>query len=378
MFFIRADGNAKIGAGHLMRCMAVGEELALSVGREEIYFLCADTQSAALAKDHGFQTFVLGTDYQNMESELPLWRELTEKLSAEKGAGAGRLVILIDSYYVTEPYLEALGRIGHTVLMDDFGTHCYPVDCIINYNAPAEVGAYRELYRGKDTRLLIGCDYIPLRRQFRAAEQVPCEKAFGIWEQLQTEKEVGIVSEKGCKIRETARKVLITTGGGDSENIAEKILKKLYESYLEFHLVIGQFSPHFQEMKELEKTYANIYIHYNVENMAALMKNCDIALTAAGSTVYELAAVGVPMICFSYAQNQEMLAEYMGREHIAGYAGPWHKNWEETLERMENVFQNLIADNRLRVEYSMRERAMVDGYGAERIARMLTEFVQKD
>lgn len=143
-------------------------------------------------------------------------------------------------------------------------------------------------------------------------------------------------------------------------------------------MVIGQFSPHFQEMKELEKTYANIYIHYNVENMAALMKNCDIALTAAGSTVYELAAVGVPMICFSYAQNQEMLAEYMGREHIAGYAGPWHKNREETLERMENVFQNLIADNRLRMEYSMRERALVDGYGAERIARMLTGFVQKD
>ena len=354
MFLIRADGNAKIGAGHLMRCMSVGEELAFYVGRGEIHFLCADEQSAALAESHGFQKFVLGTDYQDMESELPLWGELVEKLSDRKREKTGKPVFLIDSYYVTDPYLETLGHIGHTVLMDDFGSHCYPVECIINYNAPAEAGAYRELYRGKDTRFLIGCNYVPLRRQFREAEQIPREKAFG-----------------------TASKVLITTGGGDSENIGGKILQKLYAAHLEFHLVMGQFSPHFQEMKDLEKTYNNIYIHHNVENMAELLKNCDIALTAAGSTVYELAALGVPMICFSCAPNQEMLAEYMGKEQNAGYGGAWHRDPEGTLERIEKQFQKLVADSGLRMEYSVRERKMVDGYGAERIARMLTDIFHK-
>ena len=43
MIYIRGDGNARIGAGHLMRCMTIAEELArLQGGREKICFVCAD------------------------------------------------------------------------------------------------------------------------------------------------------------------------------------------------------------------------------------------------------------------------------------------------------------------------------------------------
>ena len=98
---------------------------------------------------------------------------------------------------------------------------------------------------------------------------------------------------------------------------------------------------------------------------------CGIAVTAGGSTIYELAAAGVPFICFSYAENQENLTEYVGREHIAGYAGAWHKEPEETLERIGRLFKELISDVSMRINYSGRGREMVDGFGAERIAKAL-------
>lgn len=336
MLLIRADGNAKIGAGHLMRCLTIAEEVAVRQGSgETICFVCADGESAALAGQQGFRSRVLGTDYRDMESELGLW----QKIATE------RSVILVDSYYVTDRYLNALRQYGQVVLIDDLGTHRYPVDCVINYNVSASAAAYQELYQKEPARLLIGSSYVPLRGQFLKAR----------WMQ---ETEVG--------------HVLITTGGGDIGNIGGRILDRIYREDLAFHLIMGRFNPHFQKMKEREKDDANLWIHHDVKDMAELMQRCDVALTAGGSTVYELAAVGVPFICFSYAENQEALVEYIGKQHIAGCAGAWHKDAAKTLDNLGRQFAQLVRDRERRIAYSSREREMIDGRGAARIAQVLT------
>ena len=71
--FIRADGNAKIGAGHMMRCLTIAKTLPQEW---KVIFLCADKNSAGLAEEWGFETLVMHTDYQKMEAELPFWRRL--------------------------------------------------------------------------------------------------------------------------------------------------------------------------------------------------------------------------------------------------------------------------------------------------------------
>lgn len=344
MFLIRADGNAKIGAGHLMRCLTIAEELALLLGgKEEIRFVCADGQSAALAGEHGFCCHVLETDYQNMESELPMWQDIFLGMDT----APDNRVILVDSYYVTDDYLTALRQWGYLVLMDDLGTRRYPADCVINYNAPASMEAYRALYSGQDVRLLIGSSFVPIRRQF--------------W-------------DKGVTPGKEVRRVLITTGGGDIDNIAGEILERIYTPEMEFYLVIGQFNPHFQRMKALEQERGNVHICHNVTDMAGLMGSCDIALTAGGSTVYELAALGVPLICFSYAANQEALVEYVERKEIACSAGAWHIDSGRTLDRIGELFAGLVQEEALRRGCHQKERAMADGRGACRLAESLAFF----
>lgn len=372
MILIRADGNARIGLGHLMRCLTIAEELAQQGGRENICFVCADEASGAFVRENGFQSHVLGTDYRDMESELPLWKAVWEanvtgvsdsgnqdlNVSGAGGSGAGacrrkRAMVLVDSYYVTELYLTALSRMAYTILMDDYGTFCYPVDCVINYNAPADPEAYRKLYGETGTRLLIGSRYTPLRRQFRRqdAEATP---------------------------QDAVREVLITTGGGDSGNIAGKILKRICRNDFTFHLVTGRFHPNFRELQELEKKHDNIKIHHDVKDMAGLMARCQIALTAGGATIYELAALGVPFICFSYAENQEALVEYIGEKGIAGSAGAWHKEPEQTLERIGILFEKLAGNPEKREYYRVREMEMVDGEGAGRLAQELLKIDEKD
>lgn len=409
--YIRGDGNARIGAGHLMRCMTIAEELArLQGGREKICFVCADEDSGVLVRENGFRSHVLGTDYRDMESELPFWRELWEKQPQEEDSDSDS--VIVDSYYVTDSYLAVLREKVYTVLMDDMGTHRYPVDCVINYNAPASIESYRKLYQGSGTKLLIGSRYTPLRRQFGRAEEIPLGNAvllsdsspdpvwrqFGKTEEIpadsagvlpdsssapiqgrfeekmqeessgNTEADVGKTGKTGKAGRNAVREVLITAGGGDIRNIAGEILKRIYRNDLVFHLVTGRFHPDFQRMQELEKAHNNIHIHHDVKNMAELMCRCQIAVTAGGSTVYELSALGVPFVCFSCAENQEALVDYIGSRQIAVSAGAWHREPEQTLERIGKLFEELAGNPKLREACRYREMALVDGNGAQRLA----------
>ncbi len=355
---IRADGNAKIGAGHLMRCLTIAEVLDNKV---QVGFICADRDSAELALSKGFDAYVLGTDYQDMEQELPLWSQLfgEGKQSGQEEAGQEEIrqqeqyvrtrKILVDSYYVTNAYLEVLQAYGQVILLDDMCKHPRNVNALINYNAFATKEMYDSLNSPYETRYYVGGKYIPIRKEF-------CEKEYQVKEQVEN--------------------ILITTGGGDSENIAGRILDKIWDASHAFHVVTGRFNPHYEEMMKRAEDSGNIHVYHDVKDMAGLMHRCDLAVTAGGTTIYELSALGVPFVCFSYAENQEKLTEYIGTMQIAGYSGAYHKNAAETLEDIAKQIEELKKSSVLRKEYSEKERQLVDGEGARRIAGILQNVAE--
>ena len=102
--------------------------------------------------------------------------------------------------------------------------------------------------------------------------------------------------------------------------------------------------------------------------MAKLMLQCDLAVTAGGTTVYELCALGVPFVCFSYAENQEALTEYAGRQKIGLCAGKYHGDSAGTLDNIGNLVRRAAEDWQLRRQLSQRAKGLVDGLGAKRLA----------
>jgi len=342
MYLIRADGNAKIGAGHLMRCLTIADALAeLLSSKEEIFFVCADEPSGDMVRKFGFLVKVLNTDYRDMESELPKWQEMFGQAEMQ---GKAESVILVDSYFVTDAYLRQLGEYGRVFFLDDLQQHAYPVDGVINYNAFAEESVYGELYKGTRTECIVGSAYVPIRQQFLK----PC-----------------------YQVGETVENVLITTGGGDVDNIAGKMLQTIYRKGICFHLVTGRYNPHMEELKKMEQEMPGVRIHHDVSDMASLMAECDIAVTAGGTTIYELATVGVPFLCFSYAENQEALTKYIGTHGIAGFLGAYHLEKGEVLKRLKSLFEDLYKNVELRKIYSRKERELIDGKGAKRLAGKL-------
>jgi len=344
---IRADGNARIGAGHLMRCLTIADAVP---EKESVVFVCADEESAALTRERGYEARVLHTDYREMETELPVWQQM---LGISDMLLQQSRVILVDSYYMTNAYLTELKKYGFVVVLDDMAKTPWNADVVINYNAFADQEMYEALDSPYETRYYTGGRYIPIRAEF-------CN--------VDGRKNSGNAAWNDAS---RAGNILITTGGGDLDNIAGQILKRIWLKNCHYNIVTGRFNPHYDTLLKLAEEYSNIHIYHDVKNMAQLMEQCDLAVTAGGTTIYELSAMGVPFVCFSYAENQEKLTEYIGKHGIAGYGGAFHKEPEQTLNVIREQILELQENVELRRKYSEEEQKLVDGRGAARIAEIL-------
>ncbi len=350
MVVIRADANSKIGMGHVMRCLSVAD--ALLKRGEEVLFVTADDTPVPLLTKKGIPCRVLHTDYADMEAELPeLWDVLNELSQGAESPEAALVqkntTILVDSYYVTEKYLAALKKRITTIYMDDIYAFSYPVDMLINYNIYGEEMGYEKDAAFADTKLLLGAEYVPLREEFWVGEQ-PGTAAGGI---------------------------LITTGGSDSFNLAGQLLTEAmkYDALKtkEYHVVSGSLNPHIGEPQALAQEHGNIHIHCNVTNMAELMAESKVALSAGGSTLYELCAMGVPTIAFSFAENQEHLVQTFVKRGIAQYGGNYRTDGNKMIQNTIAGLETLLEDENLRAEYRKKARTLVDGKGAGRIAEAI-------
>lgn len=365
MIVIRADANSKIGMGHVMRCLSVAD--ALLKRGEEVLFVTADDTPVPLLTKKGIPYRVLHTDYADMEAELPeLWEVLRELPQGAESPDATlaqkNTSILVDSYYVTEKYLAALKKRITTIYMDDIYAFSYPVDMLINYNIYGEEMGYEKDAAFADTKLLLGANYVPLREEFSAGAGY-----------VQSRKELSLGAANVTPAEEGG--ILITTGGSDSFNLAGQLLMEAmkYDALKEkkYHVVSGSLNPHIGELQALAQKHENIHIHCNVTNMAELMAESEVALSAGGSTLYELCAMGVPVIAFSFAENQERLVQTFVKRGIAQYGGNYRTDGNKMIQNTIAGLEKLCGDEALKTEYRRKALQLVDGRGAERIAEAL-------
>ncbi|MCD8068601.1 MAG: hypothetical protein LUE87_06905, partial [Lachnospiraceae bacterium] len=263
--YIRTDGNGQIGMGHIVRCLSIG--MALRDEGGEVCFILADGGAVSVIEKAGFPCEVLGTDYRRMEEEIPtlerlLSREKRKKPEADAQAVAESCLFLVDSYSVTDSYLRALGRWGKVAYMDDVNAFSSPVDAVINgniYGAGMDYSAW-----GAHTEILGGPAFAPLRPEFEA--------------------------HRGERREEY---ILVTTGGGDPYHLSEKIVRRLLkESWTEREkicVVCGSFSQSAPVLREMEKEDVRLRVLQDVPDMWNVMNGAKLAITAAGSTMQELA-----------------------------------------------------------------------------------------
>ena len=288
MILFRVDGNKLIASGHVMRCLSFA--IVFRSRGIDSAFVCADDAFMEKITKENFDCYVLNTNYRNMDAELPIFEDILKELNPE--------AVIVDSYFVTYHYLYTITEKCKTAYIDDLNAFDYPVNVVINYC----VSAKRENYRSNKNKVyFLGPSYTPLRQQFLEAEK--------------------------CQINPHIENVLITIGGSDSfgfcTGLFEYILNQQLSCDFTFSIVAGTFmaASELEKLRILSAQSKNIVLHHNVDNMSNLMLNCDVAVSAGGSTLYELCYCGVPTIVICTADNQKNNISGFVKQQAIVFAG---------------------------------------------------------
>ncbi len=337
---IRVDGNEIIATGHIMRCLSIAHQLKKQGA--EVIFVMADAQASFIIRENGFDYYTLNTIWNDMNAETEIFCRYLKDNNIE--------TVLVDSYYVTGEYLSAIARISKVSYIDDIDKLIYPVHTVINYGLQCDRG-YEARYAdaGYNTKFLLGGMYAPLREEFSYAHY---------------------------EVKKNIKKVLITTGGTDQLNMSYRLSKSLVSDVrlkdLEYHIIVGKFNKNVELLRDLARDNSNILLHENVTNMSYWMRNCDVALSAAGTTTFELAACGIPSICFEVADNQAGAGMWEQAGYML-YAGNAYMEQEKCIENCSNFLYKLSKNYDERKRLSEKMQNLTDGLGAYRIAEHLLE-----
>lgn len=335
---IRADANDIIATGHIMRCITIARQL-ISLGCEVIFYT-ADEYGGKLLAQADMPYVCLHTEWNHMETETEALCEELVKANCQK--------LLVDSYYVTEKYFQSLTDLCKLIYIDDCFENIYPVDMLINYNVYHTRFPYKETYMGR-TKLLLGTQYVPLREEFGNA-----------------------VCANSILHNGNGTHVLLSSGGGDPCNALAGIIETVTqdETFKDviFDVVVGMFNRNAEELKRLANIHPNICLHEYVEHMAPLMSGCTAAVSAAGTTLFELCATQTPTVFFASADNQQYDHEFFSNEEIMLYAGDIRETRVQCLHDISSSLKRILRDEALRDKMKRKLYEVTDGRGAYRIA----------
>lgn len=256
----------------------------------------------------------------------------------------GAELLAVDGYHFGAQYQERLKQHDVRLLaFDDYGhAGSYAADFVLNQTNCASEGLYAR--RASYTRLLLGTDYTVLRREF--------------WPYAD------FVREHTAR----ATRILVTLGGADPDNVTAKVLSgltQLRSRNIEVTIVAGSANVHREALADqLAASGLAGRLLTNVSDMPLLMAWADLAVTAGGSTVWELALLEVPCVSVILADNQApCLDELHARGAVLNLG--WHH--QASAAAFAAAIESLAHDRLLRVEMASRLQRYIDGRGLDRV-----------
>jgi spore coat polysaccharide biosynthesis predicted glycosyltransferase SpsG len=326
------EGGKKIGLGHLTRCIALAQ--AFTEKRiTSTFIICADSSVRDLLLPYQTQYLDWRKNFQN----------IYEFVHEED-------IAVIDSYSADFTIYQQIQHSAKTsIYFDDYNRISYPAGMVINGSLAAPSIPYPPT---KNIGYLLGRLYQPMRKSF--------------W------------SLNAKQTQPSVKNLFLSCGGSDSHHLTPKLIKFLAWHYPAIR-IIAVISKSFRHQRTNQPSI-NDKVQYlfapSEERLSLAMQNCDLAITAAGQTLYELAASGLPPIVIGEAENQEHNIDSWLNTGFIEFAGWWNdKNLMTSLKRS---MDDLVADPVLRDKKSRIGQQEIDGKGSNRIVEKALEYVRKN
>ena len=314
---IRADGSHRIGLGHVMRCLAYAE-CARDRGVSVVFELGGDPRSAGPLERRGFAF-----------DRIPEPEDLSWIARVHAAD-----IVLVDGYHFRPELLKAVSDTGATMVMIDDAPGIEHADVVI---APESDGALRHPTK-PGALVLAGIEHAAIRHEFRRSRRLRDEPT------------------------DTRPSMVITLGGSDAAGVTEDVVRAAADAaanrFSSLEVVVGPMTP--QAELTLEGP-VKVRVHRDPPSVASVFDRCVAALSAAGTTAWELACMGVPAGLIEVSPGQAVVGPAMARAGAAICLG----TVPDGLNRVAEAVVTL-SEPPTRGQMSRAALAYVDGRGADR------------
>ncbi len=300
---IRCDAGREDGLGHLSRCLALADWLADAQGRGPLFVTHApDGLAVGFIESRG-HAVALSPALAGGEEDLAF-------LGDHLGRAEGRSLLLLDSRRLDGAYVERCRARAAVACLDDEELRDLPCDLLVN----GHVWVTEESYPARaGRRVLAGADYNLIPPAYFADGRA--------------------AAEPGAPLR-----VLVTLGGEDPHNHTAWVVEQLGDllAAQSVTLVIGPAHPAPATTKHMAwATWPQGRVVESPPGLATLIAEADLAITAGGTTCYELAAARVPQLAIIVEEHQRALVESLERHGcllgLGSYAELPRERARETL-----------------------------------------------
>ncbi|WP_274654173.1 UDP-2,4-diacetamido-2,4,6-trideoxy-beta-L-altropyranose hydrolase [Paenibacillus humicola] len=310
----RVDASVRIGTGHVMRCLTLAGRLRQAGAA--VQFVCREHPGhlCGLIRDRGFSVHRLPSPFDQAESGeaetlYEQWLGERQEIDAAQTAAwiqaqSEPVDWLIADHYAIDIRWERLVRpqVRRIMIIDDLANRTHDCDLLLDQNLyDNRTIRYHKLVPAA-CRQLLGPRYVLLREEFQAARRRAKVKDGAVW------------------------RLLVFFGGSDPTNETEKTLRAI-ESWgrhdIAADVVVGQSNLHRERIAELCSAIPNVRYYCQIDHMAELMLEADLAIGAGGSSTWERCFLGLPAITVTTADNQTEIAKAVSNAGAVLHLGHW-------------------------------------------------------
>ena len=322
------EGSHEMGMGHITRCQAVGQAF----------------------EEQGFRPrFYVRGNFNFNKYKLPFTMEKMDWISNVQSILPtldNHSVSLIDSYYAGPEIYESIREKSLvSAYFDDTHRLNYPSGIVIN---GAAINSNLTDQKS-DKKYLLGIKYQSIRKEFW---DIPVKK-----------------------INSKVEKLLIMFGGTDIRNLTPRIVAILNQinQNLNKHIIIGP-GTNKRILEDIELQNTRLYFSPSVKQLKDLMLYCDVAISGAGQSLFELARTGTPTLAVEIIDNQSDIITFLEKKRFLINLGKWGKVDKDVL--LKGMLE--ISSQKTRISMSDSGRKLMDGQGPRRIVNFILDLIKQN
>ncbi len=321
-----------------MRCIALAQGFQRMT---QVKTFCLTNQYLEkyepLLMDSGMEVITFPENQRGLDFELADYMEVPSQC-----------ITLFDHYDVTyEQMLTYQKKYPRLIAIDDLADRRFKIDLIINSSLAAPNLDYQTDHK---PTLLLGNTYILLRNNL-----------------LQTNRE----PQKS--------RIFMSFGGGDVIDRVRSFLQMFpaIERELTEKIRIDFICDSDPEQLESIRPLLNKFDHITVRfvsqsyDLSTLMAQADFAITAGGSTVFELAYLGVPQLILMIAENQEAIGQKVNEQGFGKCPGYL---WDLEEADFVKLFFEFLRNQTMKQKMARLGNEFIDGKG---VIRVVEEICQR-